>query len=153
MGRPSDFNKSVARLILEETENGKSLDEMCQDHPDLPSEATIRRWIENNLEGFRDNYARAKAAMAEHMAEEILAIADDGRNDWMTIQRGGVEVEVENHEVVNRSKLRIDTRKWLLSKLLPKKYGETIKQEHSGPDGGPLTISWLPKPPGGPSLV
>ena len=78
----------------------------------------------------------------EAWAEEINEIADDGRNDWMTIQRGGEEVEVPNPEVLQRSRLRVDTRKWLMSKIAPKRYGEKLQTEISGPGGGPQVIRW-----------
>lgn len=72
---------------------------------------------------------------AEGMADEILEIADDGRNDWMEIQnRDGDNIGWKvNGEAVQRSRLRIDARKWLLSKLLPKKYG-TSPPDANGED-------------------
>jgi len=72
-------------------------------------------------------YARAKEEMAEHFAEEMLEIADDGSNDWIEreLERGNV-IKVADHEHIARSRLRVDTRKWLMSKLLPKRYGETL---------------------------
>jgi hypothetical protein len=93
-----------------------------------------------------DRYARARELQSECWADEINEIADDGRNDWMTIKRGGEEVEVENKEVVNRSRLRVDTRKWLMSKLHPKVYADKIA--HTGPSGsGPVQIQWMPEQP------
>ena len=68
----------------------------------------------------------------EAFEDELNEIADDGRNDWMTIKRGGEDVEVPNNEVLQRSRLRVDTRKWIMSKILPKRYADTIKTEHSG---------------------
>ena len=65
---------------------------------------------------------------AEEVFEEILDIADDGTNDWM--ERNGKDGEtgdtVLNGEHVQRSRLRIDARKWALSKMIPKKYGDKI---------------------------
>ena len=74
----------------------------------------------------------------ESWADEITEISDDGSNDWMTVKRGGGEVEVENREVVNRSRLRVDTRKWLMSKIAPKKYAERLAL--TGEEGGPVQI-------------
>ena len=69
----------------------------------------------------------------EAMSDEILAIADDSTNDAMTItRRDGSESEVADNEWINRSRLRVDTRKWLMSKLAPKKYGDKQQVEHSG---------------------
>lgn len=58
------------------------------------------------------------------MADEIQDIADDGSNDYMTIVKGDESYNVVNHEAINRSRLRVDSRKWIASKLLPKKYGD-----------------------------
>jgi hypothetical protein len=68
-------------------------------------------------------YARATEMRAEVMAEEILTIADNTGGDIITLPDGR---EVTNHEVVNRDRLRVDARKWLLAKLQPKKYGDKI---------------------------
>ena len=64
--------------------------------------------------------------------EEILEIADDGSNDLMTITKGDLSYEAENKEVTNRSRLRVDARKWIASKLKPKKYGDKVDMAHSG---------------------
>lgn len=114
----------------------------------VPSYSQIMRWIDED-EALRDRYARAKESQADYMADEMLDIADDGRNDWMKRhQSNGESVDVINNEVIQRSKIRIDTRKWLASKLKPKKYSEKLQTEHSGPDGGPIktasTINFIP---------
>lgn len=80
------------------------------------------RWIEAN-EGFRKNYARAREDQADVLAEEILQIADDGLNDTYTDEKGN---ECTNQDVIARSRLRVDARKWYASKLAPKKYGEKL---------------------------
>lgn len=99
----------------------------------MPSEPTVRLWAIEDREGFSAHYTRAREAGYLAMADELLEIADDGTNDWMERKnRDGSTVEVENHEVLNRSRLRVDTRKWLLSKALPKVYGDKITAEHSG---------------------
>ena len=70
----------------------------------------------------------------EALAEDILDIADDATNDWM--ERKDAEGENAgwqfNGEATRRSQIRIDSRKWLLSKLAPKKYGDKVTQEHTG---------------------
>ncbi len=77
-----------------------------------------------------NQYARARVRGLDRMAEEILDIADDNGGDW-------IEDKV-NPEVVARARLRVDSRKWLLSKLVPKKYGDKVTQEHTGADGGAI---------------
>src|SRR4051794_16693229 len=65
---------------------------------------------------------RARAAQADHFADEIIAIADDTSGDW--IERDG-ELMV-NHEHIQRSRLRVDARKWLMARMAPKKYGDKV---------------------------
>lgn len=76
---------------------------------------------------FAKQYARAMELRADFWADELLEIADDGSNDWMERElANGLTVEVPNPEVVARSKLRVETRKWLMGKAAPKKYGEKL---------------------------
>jgi hypothetical protein len=82
------------------------------------SKGTLIAW----LAGYADQYARAREAQADKLAEDILAIADDGSNDTYKTDDG----EVVNHDVIARSRLRVDARKWLAGKMAPKKYGEKL---------------------------
>ena len=91
----------------------------------MPAISTVMLWVLNgDHQEFSEQYARARASQAEIMFEEILDISDDGSNDYMIITKGDEDYNVENREVTNRSKLRVDTRKWYLSKVLPKKFGD-----------------------------
>jgi hypothetical protein len=86
-------------------------------------------------------YRAAREAQADYIFEEVLEIADDGRNDWMERQReDGGTVMVLNKEHVNRSRLRIDARKWVLARMNAKKYGERSLTELTGSDGGSIRI-------------
>lgn len=89
------------------------------------------------LAGYADQYARAREAQAEVFAEDILAIADDGLNDTYTDGDGNIRTD---QDVVARSRLRIDARKWLAGKMSPKKYGDKVTQEVVGKDGGPVEV-------------
>ena len=78
----------------------------------------------------------------EAFEDELNEIADDGRNDWMTVtRRDGSEIEVANNEVLQRSRLRVDTRKWIMSKILPKRYGDKLAVGGAD-DLGPVRLSW-----------
>jgi hypothetical protein len=93
----------------------------------MPHEATVRNWALDDREGFSTQYTRARELGYMAMADELLEVADDGKNDWM--ERQGDEEQklyVLNGEHVQRSRIRVDTRKWLLSKALPKVYGDKI---------------------------
>src|SRR5687768_13754523 len=142
-GRPSEFTQAVANAICAELAAGKSLREICR-ADGMPAHSTVRGWVIDDREGFAAQYARARELQAEHWADEIIEISDDGTNDWVERKRkdGTVETALDN-EHVNRSRLRVDSRKWLLSKLLPKKYGERVTQEISGPEGGPIPVDDL----------
>lgn len=87
--------------------------------------SAIMNW-ERDDAGFRERYVRAMELRWERMAEEIQEISDDGTNDWVERERDDDDnpITVPNHEHIQRSKLRVDSRKWLLSKMLPKKYGD-----------------------------
>jgi hypothetical protein len=98
---------------------------------------TVYKWLDSNEE-FRHQYARAKEAQADMLAEEMLEIADDSANDTIDGEYG----PMENKEWVNRSKLRVDTRKWIASKLKPKKYGDKLDLTTDGEKIQGNTIKW-----------
>lgn len=94
----------------------------------MPGKRTVFRWLSGNPE-FRHQYAQARESQAEAIADEILEISDDGTNDTQVDENGFERV---NHDHIARSKLRVDSRKWLLSKLAPKKYGDQLGVTHVG---------------------
>ena len=103
----------------------------------MPSMSTVFRWLAEDEE-FRQLYAAAREVQATILADEILEISDDGRNDWMKRTVGEIEIDVPDHEHIQRSKLRVDSRKWLASKLAPKKYGDAVQLKHADADGEKL---------------
>ena len=84
--------------------------------------ATFAKWISDDPSR-NEQYARAREAQADKVAEEILTIADDGRNDTYLDDDGN---ERTDQDVIARSRLRVDARKWLASKMAPKRYGEKL---------------------------
>lgn len=82
-------------------------------------------------------YARAKEQQQELQEDELLDIADDGTNDTYVDDEGKVRVD---HDHIQRSKLRIETRKWLMAKLKPKKYGDKVDVNHGGQADNPLSV-------------
>lgn len=123
-GRPTTYNEETATLICARMSEGESLRSICRD-PSMPALSTVFLWI-GKFPQFSEQYKLAMAARADAMFEELFDIADDGQNDWMEIQdKDGDCVGWKlNGEHVQRSRLRIDTRKWALSKMMPKKYGD-----------------------------
>jgi hypothetical protein len=116
-GRPSLFTEELAEEFCERIADGRSLRSITTDD-DMPDQRTIRRWLKDR-EGFRLQYAIARDLQADCIAEETKDIAD-GTDD------------------PQKARLQIDARKWYASKLAPKKYGDKVTQEVSGPDGGPI---------------
>ena len=116
--------------ILALMHGGFSLTRACKTVNITP--AAFLQWAEKDQE-LDKQYARAREACIEKMAEEVLEISDE-------------EVPVDAYGKVDsgaiqKQRLRVDTRKWLLSKLAPKKYGEKVQQEITGADGGPIKVS------------
>jgi len=132
MGRPSSYNDETADLICEKLIEGESLRSICLSD-DMPNASTVCRWLRSN-EAFRQQYALAREAQADTLADEMLDIADDGSNDWL--EKHGDEGENlgwrENGEAIGRSRLRLDTRKWIASKLKPKVYGDKLDMTSGG---------------------
>lgn len=132
-GRPSTYSPDLAAAICAELADGRSLRSVCRDDG-MPDRATVFRWLAAHQE-FRDQYARAKDEAADALADDILEIADDGRNDWM--ERAGGDAGAGwtlNGEHIQRSRVRIDARKWIAAKLKPKKYGDKVEQTIQGGD-------------------
>lgn len=114
---------SVAETICDRLAAGESLNAICKTDG-MPSEPTVRRWAIEDFEGFATKYTRAREIQAHFLAEQIIAISDESSRDSYTDENG---VERTNTEVVARSKLRVDSRKWFLSKVLPKVYGDKLE--------------------------
>ena len=139
LGRPSNYTTERAAKICDGIANGLSLRELCRNGV-APDKQTVMRWLDQNLD-FRDRYARARLAQADHFAEEIIQIADDGSNDWQERHSASGEIKIiADKENVNRSRLRVESRQWLMERMAPKKYGTKVFQEITGADGGPLLI-------------
>jgi hypothetical protein len=140
VARASEYTQEMAEAICERLANGESLRTICSDE-DMPSQSTVFRWLTAVAE-FREQYALAREAQADTLADETLTIADDGRNDWMEkYGKDGDQIGwLVNGEAIGRSKLRVDARKWFASKLAPKKYGDKLEQTVQGPGGGPVQI-------------
>jgi len=124
--------------MLERISTGESVSAICGSGGQYPDIRTFWRWIASSKDNI--NLYEAALAMRAHVyAEELTALADDSRGDIETrYDKDGNAYQVINNELVARSKLRINTRQWIVSKLLPKKYGDRLEL---GGGGASLTIS------------
>lgn len=132
-GRPTKFTIDLGTKICKRIAEGESLRHICRDE-DMPNRSTVHLWLlDVEMKAFSDQYEIAVNVRAEGMFEEILDIADDGSNDIETrTDINGDEYEVPNHEFIQRSRLRVDTRKWFLSKVMPKKFGDKVDVTSGG---------------------
>lgn len=120
MGRPSDFTPEMANTICERVADGESLRKVCEDEA-MPDRSTVRRWLSQQPE-FRIQYAHAREEQADVYAERIVDEAE-----------GATDAAL--------GRLKMDALKWTASKLAPKRYGDKVTTEHTGPDGGPVQSS------------
>lgn len=107
---------------------------MCKD-PKLPAEVTVYNWVLNRPE-FAKKYRAAREMQQERHLEEIKAISDDGLNDTYIDDNGNPRTD---HDVIARSKLRVDTRKWIMARMAPNKYGDKVDLNHGVQPDNPLT--------------
>lgn len=140
----SDEEKTgIFNFICNEIETGKSLREVLRDNDNMPSTQTFYKWIDTEIEKSKQ-YARSCELRADIIFDEMIEIADDGSKDYTTKEIGdGVEVQVLNSEHIQRSRLRIDTRKWILSKMNPKKYGDKTDITTNGKEINIPVIEWV----------
>jgi hypothetical protein len=141
MGRATEFDQAIADVICDRLTNGESLRNIALDDA-MPAASTVYKWLSQN-EQFAEQYAHAREAQADTLADEIVDIADDGSNDWMERElESGKTIEVVNAEHIARSRLRVDARKWVAAKLKPKKYGDKIEAEVNH-NLSPEALAWL----------
>lgn len=137
-GRPSDYSQELADRICAELAEGKSMRTVCIAE-DMPVMSTVFKWLRERKE-FSEQYTKAKMESADALVEEMVDIADDGRNDWMEAHdKDGEFVGYKvNGDHIQRSRLRVETRKWIAAKLKPKKYGEKVDMNHGVQPDNPL---------------
>lgn len=121
IGRPTIFTQALADAICERISEGESLRKISRDD-DMPPAGTILRWVAHDPI-FREQYEAAMEQRAEYLFEEMFEIADETKLDTIETETG----ERPNAEWISRSRLRVDVRKWALSKMMPKKYGDKLQ--------------------------
>lgn len=134
-GEPSRYTEAIADEICERIASGESLMSICSD-PRMPNDASVRGWVMNDRanknglgKGFAARYAKARELGYDHMAESLIAIGDaDYKMPDGTVDNGAIQ----------QARLRSDNRRWLLSKVMPRKYGDRITTEVVGDADQPV---------------
>jgi len=141
MARPTKYDRQkVMNVICDRIAEGESLRAICEDI-DMPNIDTIMEWLKVDKE-LAEQYARARERQADFYVEQIINISDNSGKDTVVTKDG---IEQVNHEAIQRDRLRVDARKWVASKLAPKKYGEKIQQEITGENGGAIQVNHMGK--------
>jgi len=143
-GRPTKFTQKIADEICDRIAEGESLYSICADDH-MPARRTIYGWLfSEKYSKFLHQYTQARERQAETFIDQCVDIADDASQDIITVTtKKGKEYEKINHEYINRSRLRVDTRIKLAEKLAPKKYTPKALLEHSGKNGKAIAFENL----------
>ncbi len=143
----STFTQEVGDYICLRLARGDAVRVILRENG-MPSSVAFYSWLKQYPE-FLVQYQNAREIQADTLADEILEIADDGRNDWMASNDPNNPGYKQNGEHYNRSRLRVDSRKWYASKVAPKKYGERITQDiNAVVRVEKIEVSYIdPKPP------
>tara|TARA_R110000737_G_scaffold271785_1_gene278849 strand:- start:6 stop:443 length:438 start_codon:yes stop_codon:yes gene_type:complete len=136
MAYSKEDRKKILDQVFEEMREGKSVRAILRDSEDLPANKTILEWVDKD-EDYSKQYARAIKDRADFIFEEIMEIADESSQDTLINDNGEEKI---NSEFVQRSRLRIDARKWMLGKMDSKKYGDRVTNELIGDSEKPLSI-------------
>jgi uncharacterized protein (UPF0147 family) len=118
------YTREIADQVLDELMSGRTLVDICAD-PEMPSATAVRQWLRDNLDGFTARYWEAREIGYQMIGDQALRIVDDRRNDWIIWHReDGTAARMLDPQRVSRALARVSTRRWLLSKMLPKTFGE-----------------------------
>lgn len=132
--RPTQYSFKLSEVICERMTQGQTTSEVVRD-PAMPAWHTLAKWRREH-EDFNRRYTIARQSCCELWVDEIIEIADDATNDYvMRVDAKGRARTVFDRESFERSRLRVDSRKWTASKLLRHVYGDKSEVEQRTPDG------------------
>lgn len=142
VGRQTIYTDAIADAICTQLSEGRSLNAICK-QLGFPKESTVRLWAMDDVNGFAAKYARARELGYAMLAEELLEIADTPVIGVKTVNKA-TGIETTEGDMIERSRLRVDTRKWMLSKMLPKIYGDKIEVDQKTEIIGTLDMTLSP---------
>ncbi len=132
--RPTEYSYPLSEVICERMTNGMSTSEVLRDTA-MPAWHVLARWRREH-EDFNRRYMIARQSCCELWADEIIEISDDATNDYVTRRAAnGRVMRVFDRESFERSRLRADNRKWVVSKLMRHVYGDKSEVDLRTPDG------------------
>jgi hypothetical protein len=120
--RPSrgsaSYTTELADTILAGLMDGRTLLDICRGDG-LPRAATVRRWVEDDHQGFAARYDQARQIGTVAMIHQVLEIAEGALDAWIAQAEGGGPDAAPGRECIGRALLRIEARCWLLAGILP----------------------------------
>lgn len=125
--RTPEERAKISAAIVKDMTLGMSMNQAC--FKNKVTSSRFMDWVSADPV-LAESYARAREALIEKMAEDLLLIAD--------APVGSTDSGATDSGAVQKQRLQVDARKWLLSKLAPKKYGDKVQQEITGAEGGPI---------------
>lgn len=138
-GRPSTFTQEIADEICERMADGESLRAICSSD-NMPRRSTVFRWLAAD-EAFRDQYAHACELRTDELFDQMLEIADTPQIGTKSVSKAS-GIEITEADMIEHRRLQVEARKWALGKMAPKKYGDKVTQELTGPGGGAIDMNW-----------
>ncbi len=117
--------EAIFKEVFNRVSNGEAIRTVLKDK-NMPNTETFYKWLDKDKSKTKQ-YTRATDERADSIFEDMIDIADDQEGDVYIDKDGN---EQTNHNINQRARLRVDTRKWMLGKLKPKKYGERQEIEH-----------------------
>jgi terminase small subunit-like protein len=117
--------------------SGRTLTDICRD-PDMPHVRSVHNWIAEDRDGFAKRYKKARDIGCDTMADDMVDIADDRSYDWIVrTNKDGTTEAMLDPERVSKARLRFEARRWRLSKMLPRTYGDRLdlNAKHDSGDG------------------
>ncbi len=135
MSRPTIFNDELASTICRRLALGESARQICRDDS-MPALSTLMKWVTDaDKIGFSEQYARARDCQADFYADEIVDIADELAED-------------ADSNAIQRARLRVDSRKWKVARMSPRKYGDKQQVDHVSSDFSmqPTTVTLIAEP-------
>jgi hypothetical protein len=122
------YSKAVVDEICNRLMQGESLRSICRD-AHMPHEKAVRNWVIDRADTFGRQYTRARELGYQSIAEEIIEISDENPI--------GPDGYIDNG-AIQRARLRTDSRRWFLSKMLPSQFGDKVTQEIVGDADQPI---------------
>lgn len=153
-GQPKYDRQAVSEYICEQLKLGRSVESISKE-PGMPTWGAFLEWVRSDPK-IAEDYARAREIGYSLLADEIIALSDK-THEWVMVQEldsdGRAVLDEQGQprlrkvlaplsaDMIAHKRVQIDTRKWMLSKMLPKVYGDKVTQEHTGAGGGPIAIA------------